>query len=76
MVGAESRNRKVAQKNYASLAENLEKLFGRGGGLSKRAMVSLGNGFWEGEVIFAMNIDMLETQRSQPFYILWSNLLP
>jgi hypothetical protein len=38
-------------------------------------MVSLGNGFWKGEMVFAMHIEMLETQRSQSFYILWSNLL-
>jgi len=38
-------------------------------------MVALDNGFWEGEMIFAMDIDMLETQWSEAFHILWSNLL-
>jgi hypothetical protein len=64
MVGTENWNRKIAQKNYGSLEGNLEKLFGRGGELSKRTMVSLGNGFWEGEMVFAKDVDMLETQRS------------
>ncbi len=64
MIGTESWNRNIAQKSYIPLSEHLEKLFGRGGWLSKGATVALGNGFWEGEMVFAMDIDMLETQRS------------
>ena len=64
MVGTESRNRNIAQKSHSSLKDILEKLFRRGGGLSKGAMVALGDTFREGEVIGAMHIDMLETQRS------------
>jgi hypothetical protein len=45
-----------------NVAMYLEKLFRRGGGLSKGAMVALGNGFREDEMVFAMHIDMLETQ--------------
>ncbi len=57
MVGTVSRNRNIAQKSHGSLKDNLEKLFRRGRGLSKRAMVALGNGFWEDEMVFAMHID-------------------
>ena len=64
MVGTESRNRNLAQKSHGSLKDNLEKLFRRGRGSTKGAMVALRHAFREGEVIFAMHIDVLETQRS------------
>ena len=64
MVGTGSRNRNIAQKSHGSLKEILEKLFRRGGGLSKGATVALGHAFREGEVVFSLHIDMLETQRS------------
>ena len=46
----------IAQMYSVSLIENLEKLFVRGGGLSQGTMVVLGNGLWEGEMIYAMHI--------------------
>ncbi len=64
MVGTESRNRNLTQKSHGSLKDILEKLFGRGGELSKGAMVALGHAFREDEMIFALHIDMLETQWS------------
>lgn len=64
MVGTESRNSDIAQKSHGSLKDNLEKLFRRGGRLSKGAMVAQGHAFREGEVMLAMHIDVLETQRS------------
>jgi hypothetical protein len=56
----------LGQQKEADLLEitPLEKLFGLGGEWSKGTVVALSNGFWESEVIGAMNIDMLETQRS------------
>jgi hypothetical protein len=64
MVGTESWNRNLAQKNYVPYASGLEKLFGRRRKWSQRAMVPLSNGFWEGEMVFAVDIDMLKTERS------------
>jgi hypothetical protein len=64
IVGTESRNRNVAQKGHVSLNDILEKLFGRGGRLSKGAMVALGHAFREAEVICPLHVDVLEAQRS------------
>jgi len=64
IVGTESRKRNVAQKSHVSLNDILEKLFGRGGRLSKGAMVALGQAFREAEVIFPLHVDVLEAQRS------------
>jgi hypothetical protein len=47
----------------------LEKLFRRGRKWSQRAMVTLSNRFWESEMVFAMDIDMLKPERSYVFYI-------
>jgi hypothetical protein len=39
-------------------------------------MVTLSHAFWKHEMIRAMDIDVLETQRSNPFHILSSSFLP
>lgn len=39
-------------------------------------MVTLSHALWKNEMIGSMDVDMLETERSEAFYILWSSLLP
>lgn len=69
-VGTESWNSKIAQKTYTSPGKMLEKLFrGRRQG-AKGAMMAVSYTLWKHEMIGAMNIDMLETKRSDPLHIL------
>jgi len=75
-VGTESWNRNLAQKNHAPLRKHLEKLLRRRGKGTKGAVVALSYTLWKNKMIRAMNINMLETQRSEPFHVLWQNLLP
>jgi hypothetical protein len=75
-VGTESWNSKTAQKSYDSPGKRLEKLFNRRGQRTKGTMIALSYALWKHEMIGAMDIDMLETKRSEPLYILWSDLLP
>jgi len=64
-VGTESWNRNLAQKDHVLPGEKgeekLEKLLSRGRKGSEGTVMTLSNAFWEDEMVFAMDIDMLKT---------------
>jgi len=53
----------------------LEQFFRRRRLRAKGAMVTLSHTLWKHKMIGAVNIDILETKRSEPLYVLLSNLL-